>query len=182
MITQEHAFDIGDWIVHKQHGVGQLTETMRHAISGEETLYFIMETANSSIWVPAEQLDGEHIRPLSTPEDIQEVVTVLQRPPRRMVNNFNTRKSRIRQVQQKGTPLALARLVRDLRARRRRKGRLSQTEEQALRTLTQQLVVEWARCMGVQAQAVRQKIDALLTRRAAAQSSRTAVPQAGAAD
>ena len=46
----------------------------------------------------------------------------------------------------------------------------------------EQLVVEWARCMGVQAQAVRQKSDALLTRRAAAQSSRTAVPQAGAAD
>lgn len=84
MTEQSDRYAIGDWIVHQQHGIGRLTGTTRSAISGEEARYYILETARSSVWVPADQLDGEHIRPLSTPEEMQAVVELLKRPPRDM--------------------------------------------------------------------------------------------------
>jgi RNA polymerase-interacting CarD/CdnL/TRCF family regulator len=108
-------------------------------------------------------MDSEELRPLATFEDIQLAIDVLQRPPREMSSNQNTRKSRIRQVQLQNKPEAVARLVRDLQARRKEKGILNQEERSAFSALKQQLIEEWAIISGLSPEAAASKLNILLT-------------------
>jgi len=71
------------------------------------------------------------------------VVQVLKRPSRKMNGHFQTRIARIRKVSREGNPVMLARTVRDLWARRSRRGQLSNTEESAWRRLVDRLIAEW---------------------------------------
>jgi RNA polymerase-interacting CarD/CdnL/TRCF family regulator len=155
-------FTTGDWIVHRYHGIGQIKGTMVNDISGEETQYYELETADSIVWIPVEKMNSEILRPLSDPADIEEVKEVLQQPPNTMDSNFNKRKSRINKVQASSLPVPMARLIRDLRARQRKKGSLTNTEQRALRSLTTRLVREWSVSMGINTDRVQSQLNRLL--------------------
>ena len=152
----------GQWIVHRHYGVGQVLGTETKCISGEENDYYRIKTRNSTIWVAIDQLDVEQFRPMATPQEFDEVLAILQRPPRRMKANFNSRKRLINQVKSKNSPLALARIVRDLWGRQHRRGSLSNTEHSALRSFTKRLLAEWSVCMRVDVKEAQKRLHALL--------------------
>jgi RNA polymerase-interacting CarD/CdnL/TRCF family regulator len=84
-----------------------------------------------------------------------------------MSSNYKTRQSRIQRVRQRNTPRAIARLVRDLRARKREKGILNSAERSAFRTLKKRLLHEWAIVTDAETEEVASKLDELLTLRQA---------------
>lgn len=157
-----YTYSKGDWIVHSRYGIGQIKGIDTKGISGEETRYYRVKTTNSTFWMPVDQIDSDILRPVSTPEEIQKAILALQNPPEEMSTNYKTRQSRIQRVQLRNTPRAIARLIRDLRARQREKGALNKTERSAFRTLKQRLVEEWAIVTGVQAEKIASKLDNLL--------------------
>ncbi len=157
-------FTTGDWIVHRFHGIGQIKNTRTSRISGEPTTYYELETADSTIWIPKEQLGDDMLRPIISEDEMQEVIAVFQRKPNKMATNFNTRKTKINKVRRQGVPLEMARIVRDLRARQQRRGSLSNTEQQILRSLTRRLVNEWAVCMGIAPEKAQERISQLMQR------------------
>lgn len=134
----------GDWIAHAHYGIGQIRGIEVKGISGEETRYYRVQSVDSTFWIPVDQMDSDFLRPLSSPEELQKAIAVLQRPPKEMSSNHNTRRSRIRQVQLQNTPKAMAQLIRDLRARQRAKGALNIKESNAFKVLKKRLVQEWA--------------------------------------
>ena len=152
----------GDWIVHSLYGIGQIKGVDTKGISGEETHYYRIKATDSTFWVPVDQMDSEVLRPLSTPEEIQQAIAALQKPAKEMSPNYKTRQSRIRRVQDRNTPRAIARLIRDLRAYQREKGALNKTERSAYRTLRQRLVEEWAIVVGSKAEKIAPELDHLL--------------------
>ena len=157
----------GEWIVHAHYGVGQIKGVEVKAISGEETRYFKVKTRDSIFWVPVDQIDSELLRPVSAPEDIQKAIATLRKAPQEMSSNYKTRQSRIQRVRQRNTPRAIARLIRDLRARKREKGILNSTERSAFRTLKKRLVHEWAVVADAETDDVASKLDDLLALRKA---------------
>jgi len=150
------------WIVHRHYGVGQVLGIETKSISGEENDYYRIKTRNSTIWVAIDQLDENQFRPVVTPQEFDEVLAILERPPRQMKANFNARKRRINQVKFKNSPLALARIVRDLWGRQSRRGSLSNTEHSALRRFTRRLLAEWSVCMRVDVPEAQKRLYALL--------------------
>lgn len=152
----------GDWIVHAHYGIGQIEGIDMKGISGEETRYYRVHASDSTFWVPVDQMDSEVLRPLSTPEAIQKAIAALQNPPKEMSSNYKTRQTRIRDVQLQNTPRAIARLIRDLRARQREKGALNKTERSAFRTLKQRLVEEWAIVTDTKTERVALRLENLL--------------------
>ncbi|HEX6387686.1 MAG TPA: CarD family transcriptional regulator [Anaerolineae bacterium] len=161
-MTERQAFSPKDWIVHRHYGVGQVLGTETKTISGEENDYYKIKTRNSTIWVAVDQLDEGHFRPLATPQEFREVLAVLERPPRKMKQHFNSRKRRINQVEAKNSPLALARMIRDLSGRQKRRGSLSNTEHSALRRFTKRLLAEWSICMNVDVKEAQKRLHGLL--------------------
>ncbi|MFO7536740.1 MAG: CarD family transcriptional regulator [Chloroflexota bacterium] len=151
----------GNWIVHKRYGIGQIQGVEEKNISGESADYYRVETHNSIVWLPVDDLNKDAFRALASPEEVEEAVDILQRPPRQMASNFNTRKKRIRDVMGKNSLLSIARLVRDLWYRQT--GRtLSNTEHRALRRFMQRLAAEWSVCRDMEAEEAREHVYDIL--------------------
>lgn len=155
-------FAEGEWLVHRHYGTGQVRGIESKQISGEPTKYYKFQTEDSIIWLPVSDVDDELIRPLSSEDEMKQAIQVLENPPEEMASNFNKRKSRINNVLSSNQPLRIARLVRDLRERRRREKGLRAAERRALRSLTKKLVQEWSVCLGIKADTARRKLDKLL--------------------
>ena len=156
------SYERGDWIVHCHHGVGQIEKVERKQISDQENTYYRIRTNDSIIWIPVDQMDDEQIRPLSEEENFQEAVEILRKEPKKMASNLNSRKSRIKQVIIDNVPVETARLIRDLRGRRRKKKGLNQTERRALKKLTKRFVHEWAVCKDMTIEQARQRFNSRL--------------------
>lgn len=155
-------YSIGSWIVHAYYGVGQIKDVEVKSISGEETPYFRIQSSDSTFWVPVDQVDSEIIRPLSTSTEIREAVVILQKEPETMSSNYKARQSRIQKVRLRNTPKAIARLIRDLRARRREKNGLNNTERTAFGGLKQRFIEEWAIVVGKEAGEVESRLNMIL--------------------
>ena len=161
MAEQAHDYDAGDWIVHRHHGVGEIQGIEQMALGGAERTYYKVITADSTLWVPVREADAGLCRPLTSPEAFEEVLALLQRPPREMMTNHLSRRSRIDQVHSANSLLDTARLVRDLWGRRAERG-LNGTEEQALRELTHRLLDEWSAAQDVDETEAERRMRSLL--------------------
>jgi RNA polymerase-interacting CarD/CdnL/TRCF family regulator len=107
-------------------------------------------------------MDSEVLRPLSTQEEIQLAIVALKKPPKEMSSNYKERQQRIHKAQTRNTPQSMARIIRDLRELRRKKGPLNATERSAYRTLKQRLIEEWAMVTDNKIEKVTSKLDDLL--------------------
>lgn len=161
-------YTVEDWIVHTNYGVGQIKDIETKCISGEEKQYYRVETPDSTFWMPVDQMDSDVLRPLSTPDEILEAIDVFQKPVEEMPSNIKVRQSHIRDIQKRNTPRAMARLLRDLRAFKRKKGVLNNTESTILRNLTQRFASEWAIVTGVSRAKTLSKLERLLDPRRSA--------------
>jgi RNA polymerase-interacting CarD/CdnL/TRCF family regulator len=162
-MDESREYSKGDWIVHARYGVGQIKGIEEKCISGEGKRYCRIQASNSTFWMPVDQMDSEVLRPLSTLEEFREDMAVLHKPPKEMSSNYKARQSRIRQVWTRNSPKAIARLIRDLRARRRKKKGLNGTERKAFDVLKQRLIEEWAILVGVETNVVSSGLNDLLS-------------------
>ena len=133
----------GDWLVHQYHGVGQLKGREMKKIGGTESIYYRLEMEKGTIFVPEEMFSSEWFRPVASQNTLTEVKEVLARPSKKMARNFNTRKSEIKEVMVNNSLVEIARMIRDLYGRRRRRNTLSATEDSLLRKLQNRLLAEW---------------------------------------
>lgn len=150
----------GDWIVHRNYGVGQIKGIEQKSISGKMHQYFRVHSAKSTFWVPMESQD-DYLRPLVTQNECQEIMRIFQRPPRQMHRNFRKRQTRIRAVEKGDSLLEIARLIRDLAARRLQTN-LNGTERRAFRELKRRFLVEWRTSMGYNEREAQHRLNALL--------------------
>lgn len=152
-------YDQGDWIAHCYHGIGQIEAIERKKIGDQEGAYFRIRMADSVLWMPVEQVDNEQIRPIVSKTRFEEAVEELREPSKGMASNLNKRKTRIKRVTTANVPKETARLIRDLRARRREKKGLNQSERQALRDLTKRFLQEWSVCVGLTMGQARKRLN-----------------------
>jgi RNA polymerase-interacting CarD/CdnL/TRCF family regulator len=155
-------YTTGDWVVHAYYGIGQIEGVEEMGISGDETLYYKIRTDDSIFWMPVEQIGSDLIRRIADEEEIEHVVTVLNREPKEMSSNHQTRKSRIRQTQLLNTPVAFARLIRDLHARQVTKGKLNLNEKSAFNKFKKRLAEEWAVANDSTTKKITKKLENLL--------------------
>lgn len=166
--AQQNMYTTGDQIVHNYHGVGVIMELEKMAIGGEEKMYYRIRTPDDTvIWVPTTE-EG-YLRSVEKPEVFRKRVTeILKRPGKKMNSAFQTRLAKIRKARDDGSPQALARVIRDLLARRNRKGRLSTTEQQELNVVMDKLQAEWAASVGKEEAETRERIFNLVNANGAA--------------
>lgn len=152
----------GDWIVHAIHGPGRVTAIEEKNISSKDVKYYRTHMENSWIWIPVS--DDSLIRPISPAEKFAEALEILNRQPRKMSSTFKKRSKRIEDSRAEATPLSWSRTIRDLWARKRNKGHLSQQEDRAMKRMINHLVSEWAASMDLEKGKVERRLFRLLNR------------------
>lgn len=161
MIVKENLYAVGDWIVHLIYGVGQVRKLEKKPIGGTDRLCYRVRTDNGVFWLPTDNDDNKRVRPLASPKRIQRALEALQRAPRKMATNFQTRRKRIRDVTRNGDLKTDLKLVRDLNGRQHRKG-LNMTEQQAFDTIVKRFLKEWSLSRGIDIQEARQRLNRFL--------------------
>lgn len=161
MSTQQQQWAAGKWIVHRQFGVGEILCREDKTISGETGEYFRVKTHDSMIWLPVNDVSDDW-RSILNEEEFGEVIEALKRPPQEMASHYQSRNGRINRARSQNDPLTSARLIRDLRGRWQREGKLRNIERDALRTLTRSLVQEWALSYGLKLSTARKRLMNLL--------------------
>lgn len=157
-----HIYSREAWLAHSHYGIGQIKGIEVKGISGADVKYFRIQTTECNYWVRVDQMGSELIRPVCSLEEIRQVIAIMKRPPKEMSSDHNVRKKRIQRVQLRNIPEDVARLIRDLRARQRNRGKYNLDENGVIRTLRQQLVEEWSIVTGENAKEVASTIDSLL--------------------
>ena len=178
-MEETHTYSEGDWIVHSRYGIGQIKDIEVKNISGERTRYYRIKTTDSIFWMPVDQMDSDLLRPLSTPEEIHLAIATLQEPPEEMSANYKIRQIRIQDAQTSNTPRAIAQIIRDLRAYRRKKEALNSTERSAFRSLKQRLVEEWAIVTGIKTEKAASNLETLLNPHLAAADEQSSTTTSG---
>jgi RNA polymerase-interacting CarD/CdnL/TRCF family regulator len=157
------AFLPGEWVVQRHHGPGLVKGSQVMKIGGQENVYYEVETRASTLWLPEQQMNDEWLRPLASPEELDEALTVLRSAPQPLESNSYKRRGHIMTVRAGDMPAEVAPLLRDLWARRKAKKSLSMDEENTLRHLTDCFLTEWSLLTGLQLEAAGREFEALLS-------------------
>lgn len=156
------AFLPGEWVVQRHHGPGLVKGSRIMKIGGQENVYYEVETRASTVWLPEEQMNDEWLRPLASPEELDEALAVLRSAPQPLESNSYKRRGHIMKISAGDLPRVVAALLRDLWARRKAKKSLSMYEENILRHLTDCFLTEWSLLTGLELEAAGREFEALL--------------------
>jgi CarD family transcriptional regulator len=154
-------YSIGDMVVHRIHGVGQIDDIESKPINGVNVDCFKVKTENVTYWFPTDSLDNPRIHPVASQELIQEAVEILQSSPSGLEDDPLQWKERIEKVKSDGDFLAISGMVRDLAVLKTKK-KLTRIQDQAFKNLKDRLEREWAAGLGVDTKTIRPKLQAYL--------------------
>lgn len=155
-------FEVGDQVVHPQHGVGQIVrlEAREFERGDIRTYYEIDIPGGSTLWVPVD-LSNSGLRRLADKRDLDLCREILLAPPAPLTEDGKVRQSTLVAHLRQGTILAHCEVVRDLYAFVAHKpayGTISTLLESVLRVLCQ----EWAAVEGISTTEAMAEISSLL--------------------
>lgn len=106
----------GDWIVHKQHGVGQVEAIEVKSIGGEEAKYFRVKVSSGVYWLPIVKAP-DYIRAISTRYRIRMVLKSIRDAPKDLPSNYKERNQYVEDKLAGAELQVKGELLRDLHAR-----------------------------------------------------------------
>lgn len=137
-------FEIGDKVVHPQHGVGQIVKLEEREFERGDTrrYYEIQIPGGSTVWVPVD-LSDSGLRRLASKAELAHCRKILQARPLPLTEDGRVRQATLVAHLKQGTMVAQCEVVRDLSAFVAHKpsyGTITSFLEAMLRVLCQ----EWA--------------------------------------
>lgn len=110
-------FELGDQVVHPQHGVGQIVKLEdREFEHGDIRRYYEVQIpGNSTVWVPVD-LSNSGLRRLANKSELAQCRKILQARPSPLTEDGRVRQSALVAHLKQGTLAAQCEVVRDLSA------------------------------------------------------------------
>jgi CarD family transcriptional regulator len=161
-VAVEPLYAKGDWIVHSRYGVGQVQGKDKKRLNGKERVYLRVKTASSEFWLPVNQTDVDHVRPVAFKSTFQNSLTTIRKEPQSLPNDFRARQKYIVEILDNGALIKVARLIRDLHARQYSK-QLTMNEQDILTRIKGRFVDEWAISAGLDLAEATRRLDEALS-------------------
>jgi len=142
-MSKKDGYKKGDWIVHAYYGVGQIKGMDRKAIDGVKKIYYRVKTKTMTYWLPVDNCDVKHIRPVASKNLFTRSLKIIQKKPHKMAQDYRVREKEISEAFAACSIKSLAALIRDLYGRRVR-GKVSMREGDLLEQAKNQFINEYA--------------------------------------
>ena len=153
-------FNVGDWVVHPIHGLGQIIGLERQQFAQAAQLYYAIAIAQGTLWVAAETpLAG--LRAVTAKRDLPGYRTLLKSSPGLLDKDYHQRRGELQERLKLGTFQVKCEVVRDLTAYGWPK-RLSEVDAALLRRARDSLCQEWAAAEMVTVAEATQEVETLL--------------------
>jgi len=143
-------FEVGQTVVHPQHGPSTITQVFHRTMRGEQHTYIELEVQRSDlkVSVPVKIAEEIGIREPRTAEELGELWDVLGRETEHEEEQWSRRMKDNQERLRLGDLLSTAGVVRDLTRRSELKG-LSAGEKDMLRSAMQPIIVEVGLSLGI---------------------------------
>ncbi len=135
-------FDIGDWVAHYHHGIGKIKGLVKKVMDGDKQTFYKVSTQEMDYWIPIEEEDADHIKPIRSKKDFENALKVLAQTPRPIAKHHKSRKKIIHERWLKGSLPSRAALLRDLYAHAQLK-KLNFNEKEIFSKVRKFFVNEW---------------------------------------
>ncbi len=101
------------------HGAGIITEVSKQKISGEMCECVVIEivVGKKRVLVPVENLDQAELRPVVSPEELEDALQELYREPDELPKDWRRRIEKLKDRVHSGEPKLVAKAIRDIIAR-----------------------------------------------------------------
>jgi CarD family transcriptional regulator len=137
------AFDVGDKVVHPQHGAAVIVKKVRQTVAGSRQDYFVLDIATEqlTVFVPVATIE-ETIRPVISKNQARKVLAVFKEPPQEAGSNWSRWYKVLNEKMTSGDIYQVAEVVRDLTYAQQIKGispALKRMLSRARLTLTSEL-------------------------------------------
>ena len=136
-------FKTDEWVVHCTHGLGQVLGIEERAMNGAEISYYVVQTADLTIWVPVDENADRRLRTPNSPSAFQAALGLLAQPAEALPTDYRLRNQQLQARLKEGTTEAWFRLLRDLTADRHRRN-WSDNDRTLLTAVRKALLGEWS--------------------------------------
>lgn len=157
-------FNIGDKAVHPAHGVGEVTSIERKTIAGHDKSFYILKIPDtgSTVMVPVDGAERLGLREVISKREAKKVLDELKKAEVAVTSQpWNRRYREYTEMLKSGSPIEVARVLRDL-SRLRGDKELSFGERRLLEQARNRLVAELALAREVAADKIEKDIDKIL--------------------
>jgi RNA polymerase-interacting CarD/CdnL/TRCF family regulator len=135
-------------VVHCTHGLGQVLGIEERVLNGAEISYYVVQTPELTIWVPADENLERRLRAPNSPSAFQSALAVFAEPAEALPTNQRLRHQQLQSWLKEGTTEAWCRLLRDLTADRHDRN-WSQSDRSLLAAVRKALLGEWSYSLSI---------------------------------
>ena len=156
-------FHVGDPVVHWTYGLGEIISLEERVLTGQKTLYYVVQIQDLTVCVPA---DGKAISRLRSPTpegDFPNLTVILSSPSDSISDNRLERKTQLLKRLEDGQVEAICRVIRDLFAYQHRMP-LNDEDKYILKRALNSLLGEWVFSMSVTRAQAESELRLLLRR------------------
>lgn len=141
-------FEIGDQVVHCTHGLGQVLAIEERAISNHSSLYYMVQVADLSIWVPANEDLKNRLRFPTSRSVLVKALALLSGPAEALPEDRRQRSLQLQEMLKDGKTESLCRVIRDLSAFRR-VHQWNDHDSEMIKRVEKRLVREWSYILSI---------------------------------
>ncbi|MBE6989457.1 MAG: CarD family transcriptional regulator [Ruminococcaceae bacterium] len=156
-------YSVGDKIVHPMHGAGVIRDIVDERMTGQCIRYYVfsLPVGELVLKIPVESCGKIGIRTLSSPEAIEQLITMIPRLSVDMTTNWNQRYRENMERLKSGNLVEVARVIKTLMLRDRSRG-LSNGERKMLHSAKQILLSEVVLVEGTDYKETERRVDQIM--------------------
>lgn len=152
----------GEWIVHKQYGIGQIRGVEEKKIGGKARSYFRVRITGGVYWLPTKKVP-DYVRFVASKYKLYKTLRAIKEKPVELPKNYKQRNNLVAERSAEATLQATGELIRDLHGRKREQGGISSiVDERQLTNFRQQFIREMAVILDIDTEDAEAKLDKAL--------------------
>ena len=155
-------FQIGDRVVHCNHGLGQIIALEERAFSNKNVLYYMIQVADLTIWVPADENLNTRLRPPTSESDFKKLFSILSGPAEALPGDRRLRNLNLQERLANGMVESLCTVIRDLAAYRHART-WNEYDNAMMKRAQKTLIGEWCFSLSVTPQQAENELHRLLS-------------------
>lgn len=155
-------FHQGDTIMHWIYGLGTVIQLEERNLSGENAMYYAIQIADMTVWVPADDELKNRLRTPTLKAKFKRLLTILSGPGESLPLDRQERKLLLLEWLKDGSAESLCRVIRSL-STFRTDHPLNDTDQALLKRSQNALVGEWGFALSVTPMQAELELNRLLT-------------------
>lgn len=155
-------FQIGDWVMHRTHGLGQVLAIEERMNNNKTALYYMVQLKEFTIWVPADENLNSRLRYPVSAEELRRLLATLSDPAEKLLDDRRQRNLQLLEMLEDGSVESMCRVLRDLAAHRHHRT-WSEYDSALMNRVKKTLIGEWSFSLSVNPLDAETELQRLLT-------------------